>query len=297
MKTESGSTTISAPTSRSPAESQVQSRETSLRSSCSRPSSWKKTAREQMNEIPVAPAARTPAAKRLIRSPASVIATTAAAGEKRQVHARAVTASLLAPERGQAVDVEVDAPAGDRNDEAEAEHRLGGRHDHDGEREDLAVPVAELARERDQRQVAGVQHELEGEQDDQRAPADEDAERARAEEHHREDEVGGDAGAAHGRPSRSFGIPPPRTTPPTAATSRTMDVTSKASKWSERNRVPISAGEPKLSAISAVSLSRSSAWSAITTTTSTAIAAVATTAASAWSDGPPAHGVSARPPR
>ena len=38
----------------------------------------------------------------------------------------------------------------------------------------------------------------------------------------------------------------PRTTPPTAAISSTTEVISKASRWSVRNRRPISAGLPKL---------------------------------------------------
>ena len=36
----------------------------------------------------------------------------------------------------------------------------------------------------------------------------------------------------------------PRTTPPTAATSSTIEVTSKASRWSVRNSRPIASGEP-----------------------------------------------------
>src|SRR5918996_4157797 len=280
MNTESGSTTISAPNSRSPAESQVQRRETSVRSSCSRPRSWKKTTSEQRNDTPVVPAASTPAAKRLIRSPASAIATTAAAGEKRQIQARAVTALRLAPERGEAVDVEVDTLPRDGDDEAEAEHRFRGGDDHDGEREDLAVAVAELAGEGNQREVARVQHQLEREQDDERAPADEDAQRTRPEEDDREDQVGGDPGAVHRYSSRSPGSAPPRMTPPTAATRRTMEVTSKASRWSERKRLPISAGEPNPPPTPAVSPAPSPALSATATTPSPAIAPAATTAAS-----------------
>ena len=37
----------------------------------------------------------------------------------------------------------------------------------------------------------------------------------------------------------------PSTTPPTAATSSTIDVTSKASRWSVRKSLPIASGEPK----------------------------------------------------
>ena len=79
-------------------------------------------------------------------------------------------------------------------------------------------------------------------------------------------------------------------TPPTAATSSTMEVTSKASRWSERKRVPISAGEPKAPSTSAVVLSASSALRAMTTTTSSAIAPAATTAATDCSVGPAGPG-------
>jgi hypothetical protein len=43
----------------------------------------------------------------------------------------------------------------------------------------------------------------------------------------------------------------PRITPPTAATRRMIDVTSKASRWGPRKSLPISLGEPKLAGISA----------------------------------------------
>ena len=80
------------------------------------------------------------------------------------------------------------------------------------------------------------------------------------EEDDREDEVGGDPGAEHqaSLSSSSEGIALPRMTPPTAATSSTIDVTSKASRWSERKSSPICAGEPNEPVISAVLL-RSSA--------------------------------------
>ena len=51
----------------------------------------KKTTRAQTKEMPVAPEAITPAVKRLMRVPASAIATTAAAGAKRQIQAAGVT--------------------------------------------------------------------------------------------------------------------------------------------------------------------------------------------------------------
>ena len=66
------------------------------------------------------------------------------------------------------------------------------------------------------------------------------------------------------RPPRGEGIALPRTTPSTAATSSTIDVTSKARRWSERKSSPICAGDPNDPVIWAVSLSSSPAFSAIT---------------------------------
>src|SRR5918999_869834 len=264
-----------------------------MRSSGLSPSRPTNAIREQTKETSVAPEAMTPAWKRLMRSSRSAIATTAPAGAKRQIHAAAITSPS---ERRELVHVEVDAVARHGHDQPQADDRLGGCDHHDGEREDLPVAVAGMARERDKREVSRVQHDLEREQDDQRAAADEDAEGARREEEDGDDEVRGDAGAGH-YCLLSRGTALPRITPPTAATRRTMEVTSKASRCGPRKRRPISPGEPNPASTSAASARRPPALSAMTTTTSTAIAAAARTAATAWSVGPPAQGASARPPR
>ena len=89
----------------------------------------------------------------------------------------------------------------------------------------------------------------------------------------------------------------PSTTPPTAATSSTIEVISKASRWSVRNSSPIWAGLPNERAISSLSERPPFAFVARATITSTRIAAPTTNAPS-WSQrGPPAQGASARPPR
>src|SRR5206468_307482 len=121
-----------------------------------------------------------------------------------------------------------------RDDQAEADDDLGRRDRHHGEREDLAVGVPERAREADQREVRPVQHDLEREQDDQRAAAEQDAERADPEQDRRHGEVPRDirslhSGASSGSPGWSWREWPPRITPPTAATSRTIEVISNAS--------------------------------------------------------------------
>src|SRR4029077_12944966 len=135
-----------------------------------------------------------------------------------------------------------------RYDEAEPDAHLRRGDCHHGEREDLARAVVEVPRERDQREVARVEHQLEREQHDERVAPDEDAERADPEQERRDGDVPGDTGAEHqlGTSSPCWRRTcVPRITPPTAATSRTIDVISKASRWSTRKTRPIQAGEPK----------------------------------------------------
>src|SRR5688572_14920300 len=112
-----------------------------------------------------------------MRMPASAIATTAAAGAKSAIQAAGITPGpggqgvgwwddsfpgpRSPPERCELVDVELGAQARHRHDQTEPDDCLGCRHDHHCEREDLAVTVAELARVRDQHEVAGVEHDLE----------------------------------------------------------------------------------------------------------------------------------------
>src|SRR4030095_3825731 len=106
--------------------------------------------------------------------------------------------------------------------------------------------TAESAAEADQGEIRSVQHDLQREEDDQRATPDEHTEGSDREQQGRDSQVPGDVGAVH-QASR----PLPRTTPPTAAASRTIEVISKASRWSVRNTVPISLGLPKDASLSA----------------------------------------------
>src|ERR671915_1457099 len=207
--------------------------------------------------------------------------------------------SHLAAQGGELVDVELEAAARHRDDEPEADDDLRSRDGHDGEREYLPVDVALLSRKGDQGEVGSVQHDLEREQHDQWAPTQQHAERARGEEHRGDCQVPGDVGASHstGSPLRTACGSLPRITPPTAAASRTMDVISKASKWSVRKIRPISRGLPNNGWIVASSERRPPAFRPIATTISTRSAPAAPTAASDCQLGPPAHGASARPPR
>src|SRR5207237_9335471 len=133
-------------------------------------------------------------------------------------------------ERRQLVDVERQAAARHRHDQPEADDDLGGGDGHDGEREDLPVALAVVARGGDQGQVGAVQHDLEREEDDQRAAPDQHAERTGREEEGGDGEVPADLGALHlERLASSWAAPrewAPRMTPPTAATSSTIEVIS-----------------------------------------------------------------------
>src|SRR3954468_14510843 len=185
----------------------------------------------------------------------------------------------------QLVDVDRQAAAVDRDDEAEPDAHLAGGDDHDDDREDLPVDVAPHARERDERDVRRVQHELEAQQHDERVAAREHATGADAEHERRDDEVPvqvhrtGSPVPAGGPSSRCSGVPvrpstasaivptpggrrnaialtrvssswmPPRrrarTTAPTAAMSSRYDATSNATRNFVRSAWPSCCGPPK----------------------------------------------------
>src|SRR5207245_11074809 len=124
-----------------------------------------------------------------------------------------------------------------------------------------------------------VEHDLEREQDDQRVAPQEHAERAGREQERGDGQVPHHVRAEHQcctSPGRRAWWP--RMTPPTAATSSPIEVISKASRWSVRNRRPIWAGLPKLRPMCSEWASRPLALSPMTTITSTRIAAAASTA-------------------
>src|SRR4051812_17692750 len=90
---------------------------------------------------------------------------------------------MLVPERGEAVDLDVAPAAEDGDDDRETHGGLGGGHgDHD-ERERVSGQIAPHAREREQRDVGGVEHELDAHQDDQRVAPDEHADDADQKQH------------------------------------------------------------------------------------------------------------------
>jgi hypothetical protein len=90
MKTESWSTWIWAPNLRSPAESHVQRVEECVRSSGLSPSRTTNTITEQTNATSVEQEARSPAWKRLMRSPRRAISRVPAAGAKSAIQAAVI---------------------------------------------------------------------------------------------------------------------------------------------------------------------------------------------------------------
>src|SRR5205807_9697425 len=141
------------------------------------------------------------------------------------------------------------------------------------------------------------------EQDDQRASAQEHAQRSGGEQAGGDRQVPGNVRARHQSGGASVLADSlerrewlPRMTPPTAATSSTIDVISNASRWSVRKRRPIAAGLPKARVTCSWWESRPPAFRPITTMISTRSAPAASTAANCCQVGPPAQGASASPP-
>src|SRR5579862_1660891 len=266
--TESGSTSTASGTLNAGEPAQVYAVYVNVRCELPLPSRWTAVATAAANETATAATPSQDAPARLIREPSRVSRTVPAAGANRQIQASGSTASV--PQRRQRVDVEGHPAAGQRDHEAEPDDHLGRGHRHDDQREDLARGLAHLARERDQRQVAGVQHDLDREQQHDRAAPGEHAEQTDPEQHRRDaDEPldadvhqcltsGSSAGTgvtgklvstpitalctvgvtgvhsrskAPGSPTaRDCGRRVPRTTPPTAATSSRIEVASNASR-------------------------------------------------------------------
>src|SRR5688500_4946072 len=217
------------PTSKVPVKSHVRAVVSCERSSSPSPSSATNETSAPPNATKTESVEIQPAVRRPIVSPSTVIANAPASGANRQIHAPwVIRAPRSTPECPEAVDVEDELAPRHGDDDPEADDDLRGRDCHHGEREDLAVVVAVLARERDQREVRGVEHDLEREQHDQRAAPQQHAERPDREEDRRDDEVPGRVGThqAASSSASSSRVRVPRMTPPTAATSSTIDVIS-----------------------------------------------------------------------
>src|ERR1051325_45977 len=197
-------------------------------------------------------------ATRLISAP-----TSGSSGIKISRSEGSVDASMLVPERGEAIDLDVAAGAGHRDDDREAHRGLGcGHGDHD-QREGVGRQIAPHAGERQQRDVGGVEHELDAHQDDQRVAAQQHADHADQEQHggeHQEVRVADvDEHSAHptlpsewpasasvsasaspsGRSGRAIAIAP------TTATSSRIEIASNGNSPAPNRSVPTAAIDPQ----------------------------------------------------
>ena len=130
--------------------------------------------------------------------------------------------------------------AQDGHDDAEADHHFGGGDDHHEEHGGLAADVAELAGQRDEREVHGVEHQLDAHEHHQRVAAHHHADDADGEQHRGQQQVPGGAWVATAAITSAtvvlcelarLGSRASSTVPTTAMTSST-EVSSKASTWS-----------------------------------------------------------------
>src|SRR5919109_4101371 len=186
---ESGSARICRSTSKSPAASHVYAVEMRERSSRLSAHVAKNATSAPPNATNVVSVEIQPAVRREIVWPATVIARQLASGASRQIQAPTAGTAPSASQGARPVDVERHAATRHRHDQPEPDRDLAGSDGHDREREHLAVQRPLLSRERDKRQVAGVQHDLEREQHDERASPEHHSHRPSGEEDSRDDQV------------------------------------------------------------------------------------------------------------
>src|SRR5687767_8973698 len=124
----------------------------------------------------------------------------------------------------------------ERDDQRQPDRRFRGGHRHHEERDDLAVHVAPVAAECDERQVHRVQHDLDREQNRDQIPAKEHSGGADGKENRRNDQVM----MQRNHDGSSLRA---RTTAPTMATRIRIDVASNANAWRSNSTLPSSRTE------------------------------------------------------
>src|SRR5437016_10791242 len=75
------------------------------------------------------------------------------------------------------------------NDDRKTDYGLGGGHRHDKEHDDLPLHRTQVARERNEGQIHGVEHQLDGHQDHDQIPPHQDPDHADGENHRAENQV------------------------------------------------------------------------------------------------------------
>src|SRR5580765_2230344 len=188
-------------------------------------SRWSKrqtAAADQPNESAIAPTAT--AAETVLdrRRPNVALTTNPASGRS------GIRYSTRSPsERRKCVRVQRFLVPEQGDDDRQTGGRFGGRDGHDEEHDDLPVHRPEVAIDRDERQVDGVEHHLDREQDRDQVPAEEHARRADRKQHGREDEVAVERRLRHPAHARSLRA---RMIAPTIATRISTEVASNANE-------------------------------------------------------------------
>src|SRR5688572_13767275 len=124
----------------------------------------------------------------------------------------------------------------ERDDQRQPDRRFRGGHRHHEERDDLAVHVAPVAAECDERQVHRVQHDLNRQQNRDQIPAEKNSGRADGKENRRDDQVMVER-------NHDWSSLRARTTAPTIATRIRIDVASNANAWRSNSTLPSSRTE------------------------------------------------------
>ena len=217
-------------------------------------------------------------------------------GERRAAGRSRRRRSSSSAQRPELVDVELDVAAAHRDDQARARRRPRRRRPPSRRSRTSGRPRGRHgARTRSARGSPPLSMISTRKQDDQRAAAHEHAERADDEEHPARIDVPGDVRAGMQPVASSIAgwrhvAWEPSTTPPTAATSSTIEVTSNAIRWSVRNSRPIESGEPNDRVIGVGVRERAAGRQPDRDDDLGEDRAAASTAPTTCQDGPPAHG-------
>src|SRR5262245_29634111 len=179
---DSGSSEKPQFTWRSPSGSHVPIEVVTWRSSAGRPESWNTAVADSRNARSTTPHATKPTTRFESFGPRSPLI---AAPRSGSIGISQILLSIcsLPLQQPDLVDVRGLAQPEQRDRDREPDGRLGCRERHDEEDVYLRLGGAGLAREREERQVAGVQHQLDAHQDRDRAAPQEDADHAEREEH------------------------------------------------------------------------------------------------------------------
>src|SRR5215471_2945301 len=179
-------------------------------------------AADQPNDSAIAPTATAAEAVLDKRRPNVALTTNPASGRS------GIRYSTPSPfERRERVRVQRFLVPEERDDDRQARRGFSRRHGHDEEHDDLPVDRSEIAIDRDERQVDGVQHHLDREQDRDEVAAQKHARGPDREQHGREDQVAVEGRLRHPAHARSLRA---RMIAPTIATRIRTDVASNANE-------------------------------------------------------------------